>query len=153
MAIARYVGEVFSRNWSATAKGGDREGLVLKVESTTATTPRVCLNTATGDAPYGILFADMYDQSGTIASGGSADVSVVTDGVVPVAVTAGTYHVGEHLVVGADGPGHAQAEPSGGQALVGICEEYKVVATGDQTAKTDQVLCRLALGQYYSGLL
>jgi len=144
MGIVHYPGEIKSYRWSASAAGADRPGMVVKIESATATDPRVCNVTASGDMPFGVLVADTYDQTGTLQSGSNVYASLVQEGEVLVAAQAGTYHPSEILYVADSADGYACVTPSGGQR-VGIVTEYRVLATGDYTNKRDQIRAKLCL--------
>ena len=144
MAIVHYPGEIKSMRWSASAKGADRPGMVIKVEDTTATSPRACLVTASGDLPQGVMVADTYNQAGTLQSGSSTYASYVQEGEVLVSVEAGTFHPGEIIWVADTSDGYGRAEPTG-SCVIGICNEYRVVATGDYTNKRYQVRVKLCL--------
>lgn len=142
MAIVHFPGEVKDFKLTAAGAGLDREGLVLLVDNTTATDPRVARTTATGSVPFGIANSDTYGQDGTITSGGM--IGVIQDGEANVSVIAGTYVVGDPICVSAE-DGYGEAATATGSQLIGICQEYKVVATGDLTNKLDHVRTRLTL--------
>lgn len=144
MSIVHYPGEIKSMVHSSSAAGLEREGLVVKVEDTTVAAPKLAKITASGDVPFGIAVKDSYDQANTLQSGSSVYIDYVQEGEVNVAVEAGTYHPGEVLYVADTSDGYARATPSGG-SCVGIVTEYKVVATGNYTGRTDFVRTKLCL--------
>ena len=144
--IKYYPGEVKSYKTTAAATGAfDRLGLVVKVDNDTVTDPRVETIEASGDTVMGIATETTYNQDETILRSG-VGVGVVTEGVVMVAVEAATYRVGDIIVAADTSDGYGRSTPSGGISIIGTCEEYKVIATGDYTDKTDQIAVRLNIG-------
>ena len=149
--IDYFTGEVKSFKTSSAAGGSlDRLGLVLKVDNTTASDPRVTIITGSGDTPMGVNSEVTYNQDETILRSG-VGVGIMTEGTVMVSVEAGTYRVGDMIYLADTSDGYGRATPSGG-IPVGVCEEYKVIATGDYTDKTDQVATRLTLNPGHTGL-
>lgn len=144
--IVHYPGEIKSlKTKSGTTGIADRLGLTVKIDNTTASDPRLDLIQASGDTPMGVLTETTYNQDATILRSG-VGVGYVTEGVVMVAVEAGTYRVGDIIVPADTSDGYGRTTPSGGCAIIGICEEYKAIATGDYSDKTDQVAVRLLIG-------
>lgn len=138
MTFSHLPGEVKNFKMKA-AEGLDREGLILKVDNTTASDPRMTKITASGDTIFGIGFNDTRDQEGTVATGGQC--SVIQDGEAMVAVIAATYRVGDaiYLSDATDGTG----DNTSASSKVGVCQEYKVVSSAMVTARTNQVRVRL----------
>lgn len=139
MAIVHYPGEVKDFKMKA-AEGLDREGLVLKIDNTDATDPRVSKVASSGDVIFGVGFADTYNQEGTLATGGQ--VGVVQEGEVNVAVEAATYKVGDAIYL-ATTDGHGVNSTSFDNTLIGICQEYKVVSSANVTNRVNQVRVKL----------
>lgn len=145
--LVYYPGEVKTfQTYAAAAGCFDRPGIVVKVENSTATAPRVTKVAASGDIPFGICVQDTYNQDKTVLHSGNG-VGIVTDGTAMVAVEAGTFLLGAIVTVAdtTDGYGRQAHYTSG--CMIGVCEEYKVIATGDYSDGTDQVAVRLKLGE------
>lgn len=139
MAMVHYPGEIRNFKMKA-AEGLDREGLVLKVDNTSPSDPRMTKVASSGDKIFGVGFADTYDQTGTLATGGQC--SVIEEGECNVAVEAATYKVGDAIYL-ATTDGHGVNSNAFDSTLVGVCQEYKVVSSTMVTAKTNQVRTRL----------
>jgi len=140
MAIVHYPGEVKNFKMKA-AEGLDREGLIVKVDNSTPTDPRMTKVASSGDVIFGIGFADTYGQDGVLDTGGQC--SVVQEGEVNVAVEAATYQVGDAIYL-ATTDGTGVNSTAFDNTLVGICQEYKVVSGAMVTAKTNQVRVKLS---------
>jgi hypothetical protein len=142
--IVYYPGEIKNFKTESAADGAlERLGLILKIDNTTTTDPRVGKINASGDTPFGVATETTYNQDELILRSG-VGVGVATEGTVMVAVEAATYVVGDVIFLADTSDGYGRAQPSGG-IPIGICEEYKVIATGDYTDKTDQVAVRLTI--------
>ena len=143
--IVYYPGEVKTYKTKAAAAGCfDRPGIVVKKDTTTASDVRVTKIAASGDVPFGVCVQDTYNQDESIIQSGVA-VGVVSEGVVMVAVEAGTYRIGDRISCADTTDGYGRADVTG--VVIGISEEYKVIATGDYTDRTDQLAVRLMLGE------
>lgn len=144
MTIALYPGEVKNFKMKA-AEGLDREGLIVKVDNSTPSDPRMTKVASSGDAPFGIGFSDTVGQDAVLDTGGQCDI--ITEGVVMVAVEAATYRVGHIISLGTtDGMGEVyEKNASFSNTIVGVCEEYKVVSSDNVTDKVNQVKVRLQM--------
>lgn len=139
MTFSRLPGEIKSFRM-LSGEGLDREGLILKVNNDTATDPRMAKITASGDAIFGIGYADSYDQTNTLETG--ERVSVIHDGEALVAVESGTYNLGDTIYLADSNDGMGRKTSVG--TKVGSGQEYKVVATGEvDTTKVNQLKVRL----------
>jgi len=144
--LVYYPGEIKDFKTESAADGAlERPGMVLKVDNTTVTDPRVGKINASGDTPMGIATEGTYNQDESMLRSG-VGVGVVTEGTAMVAVEAATYRVGDIIVCADTSDGYGRSTPSGGCAIIGIAEEYKVIATGDYTDKSDQIAVRLLIG-------
>lgn len=142
--IVYYPGEIKTFKTESAADGCfDRLGLVVKVDNTTASDPRVGMINASGDTVMGVATETTYNQDESILRSG-VGVGIATEGTVMVAVEAGPWRVGDIVFLADTSDGYGRATPSG-DIVVGVCEEYKVIATGDYTDKTDQVATRLLI--------
>ena len=142
MGIVHYPGEIKNFKMKA-AEGLDREGLILKVDNSTASDPRMTKVASSGDGIFGIGAKDTDDQEGTNATGGM--VGVLQEGEVKVAVEADTYRVGYVISLATtNGMGEYYVKnTSFSNTVVGICQEYRVVSSDDVTNKVNQIRVKL----------